>query len=111
MRTRYLFLLMALCLLSLSSAAQIDPVPHNWGYLPLYPLAGQVALRESPGSETVLAMLSECAYIEPMNEVVTVEGIEWRRVRYSEDDGWMRVKKANGTIISVALTTPDECEV
>lgn len=112
MRTKFLLTLMALLFtLTFSASAQIDPVPHNWGYLPLYPLTGQIALRESPAAgATVLAHLSECAPIEPLNEVTTVEGVEWRRARADANkDGWMRTSKPNGAMITVAMTMPDGC--
>lgn len=106
MKLRTLFLLMAL-MLTISTQAQIDPPqPPLYGYLRLCEFTGQVALRELPQDDaTALVMLQAGDLIEPLNEVVTTSGVEYRRVRASLWDGWMRTRKTNGTELKVCLAS------
>lgn len=106
MKNRLLFLLMAM-LLTFSATAQIDPPEPVYGWLRLCEFSGQVALREAPEpGATVYVMLQADDMVEPLNELqYDVNDNEWRRVRASIWDGWMRTQKTSGTEITVCMST------
>lgn len=95
-------------LLTFSATAQIDPPqPPAYGWLRLCEFGGQVALRELPeGGSTTLTMLQADDLVEPFNELqYDTNGVEWRRVRASIWDGWLRTKKPNGSEITVCMSS------